>query len=1292
MTPFPKRFIRRRKRGFALIATLTLMMLLTLLAVGILALASSQNRISLQTVLQAEARQQALVGLDAAIGELQVELGPDRRVSANSGILQRESGSGSQYLLGVWDSWDGPIYGKSASGKGSSIRETYDRGRSKMFRRWLISSRNTGATRKVEGADKLTGRRPGERICLVGEGTLGSEFTARHYVYADLLTMPSVGNNKACFAWWVGAENQKAKVTVTDPEDSEDAVDVLHSAWNTPGHKFVNSENLSFLPEKIEQPDKIVTLGTLPLVASSSQSPGTPWFFDVTTTSYSLPVNVRMGGLKHDINLLLNKDTLKGTEFAARSNQDCPIVEGDDVPQGTESNMPIGSWQNLHSYYHCWPDGSANDSKNFTARLIGGLDSAYTRMSGSASTDKGNMQDDPDRVDVGKDGASYFNTRAMLEEGSSSAGYARTPVMLAFMSNFALWTEPNVRDGVPVKTSETDEKEREQIYNLCLTYSPTVLWWNPYNVPMRIRGQQLWSHSAPYRVAWLQNKCVSSTGVSTEPVWMRRGLVRKKPGHTMESLSAYDYGDYFQKSLDDAKGDIVFAPGEILFFSPGKGRADGDSPQGTPWVLGYHPSHVSGYKAKIYANESGGKDQIGVASKSNVDGSGSKEPQFSLLMRLGIRGGDGDSDPWDDPGAWKMPENEGDRNWNWNATDGWWVARAPGAITLINGYNGIGGNDENAEKNNPRNPVLGKRGTSPQSMLLGWYDWENKDSNPLISNKEYWTTDGSQMDANLPYYVSALGVVPKSANSSMDHYVRPDKDYRTKLWQHSSPAFWGATIIAPDDQQRQYHPYQLAALNVGSGLSSSPMDNVGKNGMLGINADGEQVSFASVLELPVHPSFSLAGFAGMRLQPGWYTEGGNDANAALRRMQYQSGVPGVGIGNSFADPCIPADDVYKLHTTAHSTDVGYNKRIFGDFFDHGLLINDALWDRWFCSSVSDMPKRGGGKKEAREVLEDFLSGKETLPVARYHKANAAISDSDAVKRIMAGDGWKHIAQYLMIDGGFNVNSTSEEAWAAVLQGLAKRKLVSNVDKKLSLVEKGKSKEQVLFSRFMVSTTDKSVDSLGGYSMLRGSGSFRKNSGATTAWGEVRMLEPEQIRELAKEMVKQVRERGPFLSMSDFINRRLEGNSDHSLKGALQAAIDATDINADFKEVMAARGNQGNLFVNPKAEEGSIYTAAPGYLIQSDVLASLGNILTVRDDTFTVRAYGCVKNSANAILAQAWCEAVVQRTMDYVDPSNAPGDTEYEPDGSRAKGLSKTNKALGRRFRVVSFKWLDAWDI
>lgn len=1253
-----------KKHGFALIATLTLMMLLTLLAVGLLAMASSQNRIAMQTVLQTEARQQALIGLDAALGELQVELGPDQRVSASSGILASSDNSSSQHILGVWDSWDGPIYGKRAS-KGGSIQDTYESGRRSMFRRWLISARNPRDTRNIENMDSLSTSQPGRRVCMVGEGTLGRSLTARHYVYADLLYMPSSGKNKAAFAWWVAGENQKAKISVTDPVEDTDPVEVLHRTWNTPGPMFVQSENMDFLPAKIEEPAKLVTLPTLPLVASVSQSPGMPYFFDVTTSSYSLPINVSMGGLKQDLCLLLNKENLKGTEFAARSDQDCPIADNNDVPTGSESKMPIGSWQVLHAYYNCWPDGSASDGKNFTARLLGSVNSAYTRMSGSVFNEKLSYGDDPDNMSAGTSGKTYFDSRSMMEQGSRAAGYARTPVMLAFMNNFGLVTEPNEQkpatdDGVP-------------LYRLSMCFAPMFLWWNPYNVPMKIRGQQMWSHSSPYKTSWIQSYAVNQAGTWNYS-WSRYAMVQS----TGLAGFGLDYGEYFQKDTGSKTADIEFEPGEILFFSPGKARVTDDYTKAflNPWIEGYHPSSVAGYKALFYSM-TGGSTSPGVASETNIE-----EKQFYVGLRLGM--GAITSDPRYPAPGYGYPDGQ------------YFSPDHSESITIANGFNGV---DTESTSVLQTDTLLGKRAMSPQRFILGWYDPTSSSSTYEFcrpdSNQAYWTTDGSQSDNSVPYYIASLGITVKSANRTLDSHIFPDKDYRSKIWQHSSPAFWGSAITNPDDQQRAYHPYQLAALDVSAGLNAAPMDNIGNNGVLGITSDGEQVSYASVMELPVHPPFSLAGFAGMRLQPGWYKPSSSGQYAtvgALRRMQYQAGVPGVGIGNSFADPCLPATDVYASHSTNMNSSTGSNGKLFSDFFDHALLINDALWDRWFCSSVSDMPINNG-KRAAEDVLEKFLSGEEELPVARYKRTTTPYKDEDIIDRLMADDGWKYIAAYLMIDGGFNVNSVSEEAWAAVLQGLAKRNLVSNVKDSLSIVEKGKAEDEVLFSRFMVSTSDKAVDSLGGYSMKQGSSSLRSGKGMLSAWGEVRMLEPESIRKLAKEIVKQVRQRGPFLSMSDFINRRLETKNDNGLTGALQAAIDETDINREFKDVMITSVPGGSLYKYEEAAKGSMYTAAPGYLIQSDVLASLGNILTVRDDTFTIRAYGCVKNAGNAILAQAWCEAVVQRTIDYVDPSNKPEDSEYNPDGSKSNTrISDLNQVMGRRFRVVSFKWLDSWDI
>ena len=78
--PQTQRF-KHISKGFALIATITLMMLLALLSVGLLTIASSQVRISEKQLFAAEAKSLARFSLEVALGQLQCELGPDQRVS-----------------------------------------------------------------------------------------------------------------------------------------------------------------------------------------------------------------------------------------------------------------------------------------------------------------------------------------------------------------------------------------------------------------------------------------------------------------------------------------------------------------------------------------------------------------------------------------------------------------------------------------------------------------------------------------------------------------------------------------------------------------------------------------------------------------------------------------------------------------------------------------------------------------------------------------------------------------------------------------------------------------------------------------------------------------------------------------------------------------------------------------------------------------------------------------------------------------------------------------------------------
>ena len=55
-----------------------------------------------------------------------------------------------------------------------------------------------------------------------------------------------------------------------------------------------------------------------------------------------------------------------------------------------------------------------------------------------------------------------------------------------------------------------------------------------------------------------------------------------------------------------------------------------------------------------------------------------------------------------------------------------------------------------------------------------------------------------------------------------------------------------------------------------------------------------------------------------------------------------------------------------------------------------------------------------------------------------------------------------------------------------------------------------------------------------------------------------------------------------------------------------------------------------------------------------------------------------------VIAKAWCEAVVKRTREFSDTSDA-ADAINPP-------VSPMNTAYGRRYEIVSFRWLSADEV
>jgi hypothetical protein len=195
-------------------------------------------------------------------------------------------------------------------------------------------------------------------------------------------------------------------------------------------------------------------------------------------------------------------------------------------------------------------------------------------------------------------------------------------------------------------------------------------------------------------------------------------------------------------------------------------------------------------------------------------------------------------------------------------------------------------------------------------------------------------------------------------------------------------------------------------------------------------------------------------------------------------------------------------------------------------------------------------------------------------------------------------------------------------------------------------------------------------------------------GRHSRWTGMRTLEEAQIRELAAHIVEEVKERGPFLSLAEFVNRRPGGDKQLAREGALQAAIDKTgSINQRFAADSKIY-TQGDLttdgFAFPEAMMGMNAAGAPGFLTQGDVLSTVGSVVAVRSDTFRIRTCGEAVDSDNKVVARAWCEAVVQRVPDFVDPKNEPE--------TATDGLNDINKYFGRRFVISGFRWLGKDEV
>ncbi|MGJ8723367.1 MAG: pilus assembly PilX family protein [Roseibacillus sp.] len=381
------------------------------------------------------------------------------------------------------------------------------------------------------------------------------------------------------------------------------------------------------------------------------------------------------------------------------------------------------------------------------------------------------------------------------------------------------------------------------------------------------------------------------------------------------------------------------------------------------------------------------------------------------------------------------------------------------------------------------------------------------------------------------------------------------------------------------------------------------------------------------------------------------------------------------VGNSSATFAIAPDKVYSEEGAPEELRTG---------FDHSYVSNHLFFDDWFVSSIApDVVE----SRTTKDVYNEFLTGERDLPNHLYRPAEVQSSAKAKEKSDgLLGDdkAWAQIASELEVEGMFNVNSTSVEAWSALLKHLQNASVPQIVNEEDSWsIELGEEEDHPVTRTTITGDANGQIDT--DISQLASPSRFTD----------------QQIDALAEEIVLQVKERGPFLSLSEFVNRRLTTEEDANplgLAGAIETALvrlsdrpeEENPFN-DLQEFFTARVNETVAVDRPFNEAAQGYRAYgfPGWARQADILRPLAPILSVRDDTFVIRAYGESRDSSTGtVMAQAWCEAVVQRRADYLDP-NADEATVLP---SEETLNSKVNQRFGRRFSMVSFRWLAPGEV
>lgn len=1155
--------LRADRRGFALIVTLVLMVLLTLLAVGLLTLSTISLRASGQADAVQVARANARMSLMLAIGDLQKQMGPDPRISipadqrtASSDGSRSSAAAGRNFWTGVYRSWPST----------STTRPTPE------FLSWLVSGPPASVS-NVATVD--TAPSAADDIELVGSGTVGPVVTSK--VSAPALRVGRSIDKSARLAWWVGDQGIKSALTTqpaaTDASLATRRLNLQAAPRNAVELASVaNGRPFATLAADDPRIPQVTDWNQSAFLAADVQGPR-GLFHDLAPFSSGLLTNVTAGGFRKDLSMQL--------ERPASSPPNTPLYT-----VGGESGINL---QELWGYYNLYKDLKRSGSATFTTGGRLGSGTPYLEV---AATPADCQNDD------------YF--------------YFKQPVVIAYQLVLSFRTLPVIVGGATVN-------------RLHVVADPILTFWNPLDVPVVVPAGQLFTvkyWQIPYDLF------ISRNGTAPQ----RYPLAAIFSDATMTNS-----GDANFMSLQvGALQQISFKPGEVIKMSQ-SGSTIAKSALPNRHKLGGSAGFNFGSGVAMPV-----RDQ----SDRFVDLAPADTFTYTAQpnnLTAGKTSTDGNSPT----GA-----NQHTRHFSLTHHD-YFVGDDRGSPSTSLGIGGMfidwdfGNRRLQAGEDRGQN-APGVPGTKPSASRL--YANQFPDVfKPLLASDGRSISSAEISSNKAPFMMVSYHA--KTENGS---------DLGTRFLSRFNPKALHVDFYDLTRQERDMLPYEFSIEPLVSWKNRSL--EVSTNGGAyyggGLNAEFGS-GFVTTHAVPREPIVSLAAFQhsfanGFVIHKPFYGYGAHNTREPMMPQISHA------IGNSMACPVMAPE---RTDTTLNGGRPAA---------DHSYLANRALWDDYFLSGIAPQvtttfPRSRNQRTVATEFFRRDASVK--LPVARYLPDLRGQDPARLVNTYFSGNfpsdaATAEIASYLRVDGLFNVNSTSIEAWKCLLGGLKNRPIVVRDESGAETLD--------------AADGNTPVSSL---TPLRGSVSTGEADSKNPAqWVGRRTLTDNEIDALARAIVKEVRRRGPFLSLADFVNRRPGRDKELARAGAIQSALDSTDtrINQAYNTSRAVPSATTSRFTFPEGERGPMAFGSPGVVKQADILTPIAPVLSARSDSFIIRAYGESVDGNGRVLARAWCEAIVERSSAFVDQTDAP-EKAYTT-------INSINRFYGRRFNIVAFRWLNPAEV